>query len=120
LVIFSALGLAIVVGIDDIGLPLYVEILFGNKTITRPTPFLPFFDLSKTELVMWFRQELCTHFASPDLFGSTDALYTDHRRVVVKNLVLAPTVPRYILLQRMGVMAPIGVSFMGFQYRLVV
>ena len=29
------------------------------------------------------------------MFGSTDALYTDHCRLVVKNLVLAPTVPRY-------------------------
>jgi hypothetical protein len=32
LVILSALGLAIVVGNDDIGLPLYVEILFGNNS----------------------------------------------------------------------------------------
>ena len=29
---FSALGLAIVVGNDDVGLPLYVDILFGNHS----------------------------------------------------------------------------------------
>jgi hypothetical protein len=40
---------------------------------------------------MAFRQELCTHFASPECF----ALYTDHCRLVVKILVLTPTVPKY-------------------------